>query len=107
MKKKPPPVCEIENPEFWYGLSKILVKKKHPPVCEIKNPEFWYGCCKILVKKKHILKDWMLKKQTKVFSRFFNENISEFFFILSSAFTLIIIIITSPKNFGKMAILKI
>ena len=52
-------------------------------------------------------KDWILKKQTKVYSTFLIENISEFFFILSSAFTLIIRIMISPKNFGKIAILKI
>ena len=52
-------------------------------------------------------KDWILKKQTKVYSRSLIENISEFFFILSSAFTLIIRIMISPKNFGKIAILKI
>ena len=55
MKKKHTPVCEIENPEFWYGLGKILVKKKHPPVCEIENPEFWYGRGKILVKRNTLL----------------------------------------------------
>ena len=52
-------------------------------------------------------KDWILKKQTKVYSTFLIENISEFFFVLSSAFTLIIRIMISPKNFGKIAILKI
>ena len=52
-------------------------------------------------------KDWILKKQTKVYSRFLIEKISEFFFILLSAFALIMRIMTSPKNFEKIAILKI
>ena len=52
-------------------------------------------------------KDWILKKQTKVYSRFLIEKISEFFFILLPAFTLIMRIMTSPKNFEKIAILKI
>ena len=43
----------FENPEFWYGQGKILMKKNHTPVCEIENPEFWSYHCKILVKKKH------------------------------------------------------
>ena len=52
-------------------------------------------------------KDWILKKQTKVYSRFLIEKISEFFFIPLSAFALIMRIMTSPKNFEKIAILKI
>ena len=52
-------------------------------------------------------KDWILKKQTKVYSRFLIEKMSELFFILLSAFTLIMRIMTSPKNFEKIAILKI
>ena len=53
------------------------------------------------------IKDWILKKQTKVYSRFLVEKISEFIFILLSAFTLIMRIMTSPKNFEKLAILEI
>ena len=53
------------------------------------------------------VKDLPLKKETKVYSRFLIEKISEFFFILLSAFTLIMRVMTSPKNFEKIAILKI
>ena len=36
-------ICDIESPEFRYGLSKILVKKKDTLVCyigDIESPEF-------------------------------------------------------------------
>ena len=49
------PYVKFENPEFWYGRTKILVKKKHTPVCETENPEFWYGFAKMLVKKENTL----------------------------------------------------
>ena len=52
-------------------------------------------------------KDWILKKQTKVYSRFLIEKNSEFFSILLSAFTLIMKIMISPKNSEEIAILKI
>jgi hypothetical protein len=52
-------------------------------------------------------KDWILEKQTKVYLIFLIKKISEFSFILLSAFTLIMRVMTSPKNFEKIAILKI
>ena len=66
----------------------------------------WTICHMVFLHIDHY-KDWILKKQTKVYSRSLIENISEFSFILSSAFTLFIRIMISPKNFGKIAILKI
>ena len=54
-----------------------------------------------------ILKTGYLKNRQKYIQDFLIENILEFFSILSSAFTLIIRIMISPKNFGKIAILKI
>ena len=54
-----------------------------------------------------VCKDWILKKQTKICSGILIEKMSVFFFVLLSAFTLIMRIMTSPKNFEKIAILKI
>ena len=50
---------------------------------------------------KLLSKDWLLKKETKVYEHFYQE-----WFIFLPAFYLIIWLMVSPKNFGKMSILK-
>ena len=52
-------------------------------------------------------KDWGLEKVTKVYPRFLIEKRSEFFFpFLLPPFSLITWVMTSPKNFEKIVILK-
>ena len=51
-------------------------------------------------------KEWGLEKETKVYPRFLIEK-KTFLFVLLPAFSLIIWVIKSPKNFEKIAILKI
>ena len=54
-----------------------------------------------------IYKVWALEKYTKLNTIFCLIKSSEIVFIILSAFDLIIWLMTSPKNFEKIAILKI
>ena len=90
-----------------YTVANVYQIFRNRRYTKISSNNYQKYFCNVFTSFQWHVKDWILKKQTKVYSRSLIENISEFFFILSSAFTLIIRIMISPKNFGKIAILKI
>ena len=61
----------------------------------------------LLMIKKNQHKVWELEKDTKINSSFLLMKSSKKYFILLAAFSLIIWVMTSTKNFEKIAILKI
>ena len=68
---------------------------------------FFCHICPLLFIKKNWYKDWELENNTNLNSIFCFIKSSEIVFIFLPVFYLIIWLIASPKNFEKIAILKI